>query len=475
MRLACRSALLAAMASATAVSSRAQTPATSNANHIVEAIRATEQLRDRMLGSDRAFEVLAALTTEIGPRLAGSPAERSARAWILARLRAVPLDSVWTQELAVPRWERGVDEAEILSPYPQRLVVAGFGFSVPTPEGGVSAEVVRVPSLTAVTRATAEQLRGRVVFVDRRMVRAQDGQGFALMSRDRGEAIAAASRLGARALLIRSAGTSQNRVPHVGNIGYAAGVAPIPVASLTNPDADMLAAQLATGKPVRVRLVLRGRNAADGTSGNVIAEIRGSERPDEVVLLGAHVDSWDLGTGALDDGAGVAIVLEAARRFAESGARPRRTVRFVFFGAEEIGLRGARAYVAAELTSSRRHVLALEPDQGAGRAYRLRGQLGAGESADFLRRAAEVVAPLGVDYLAEPSTAGPDLIPLREKGVPTLDVALDMTTFFDHVHSANDTLDKVSPADFRISATAYAVVTYLAATWPGAIVPAGTR
>jgi hypothetical protein len=439
------------------------------------AIRAAELLRDRMLASDRAFEMLAALTTEIGPRLAGSPAERSAREWILSRLRVLPLDSIWTQELSVPRWERGVDEAEILNPHPQRLVVAGFGFSVPTPEVGVSAEVVRFPSLAAVAGATAEQLRGRIVFVDRRMVRAQDGQGFALVSRDRGEAIAAASRLGARALLIRSAGTSQNRVPHVGNIGYAPGVAPIPVASLSNPDADMLAAQVATGRPVRVRLVLRGRNVADGTSGNVIAEVRGSERPDEVVLLGAHVDSWDLGTGALDDGAGVAIVLEAARRFTEAGARPWRTVRFVFFGAEEIGLRGARAYAASELTASRRHVLALEPDQGAGRAYRLRGQLGGGESADFLRRAAEVVAPLGIDYLPEPSVAGPDLIPLRERGVPTVDIALDMTAFFDHMHSANDTLDKVSPADFRISATAYVVATYLAATWPGAIAPGGTR
>jgi carboxypeptidase Q len=468
-----RITLFVVAASATATTARAQASAATD-NHIVAAMRSAEALRDRALTSDRAFDVLAALTTEVGARLAGSAAEQRAREWILARLRALPLDSVWTQQFAVPRWQRGADEAEILSPHPHRLMVAAFGFSVPTPDGGVSAEVVRFPSLAAVTRATAEQMRGRIVFVDRRMVRAQDGQGFVVVSRDRGEAIAAASRLGARALLIRSAGTSQNRVPHVGNIGYAAGVAPIPVASLPNPDADMLAAQLATGKQVEVRLVLRGRNVADGTSGNVIGEIRGSDRPDEVVLLGAHVDSWDLGTGALDDGAGVAIVLDAARRFTETGTRPRRTVRFVFWGAEEIGLRGARAYAAAELTQSRRHVLALEPDQGAGRPYRLRGQL-AGRSTDFLRRAAEVVEPLGMDYLPDPSIAGPDLIPLREKGVPTLDVALDMTTFFDHMHSANDTLDKVSPADFRISATAYLAVTYLAATWPGVIAPAGTR
>jgi Zn-dependent M28 family amino/carboxypeptidase len=475
MRLPSSIVLLSAVTSAAANGLAAQSTVASTDNHIVvETLRAAEALRDRTLSSDRAFDVLAALTTEIGPRLAGWPAEQRARDWIVARLRALPLDSIWTQEFVVPRWERGIDEGAIVSPHAQQLVVAAFGFSIPTPEDGVTAEVVRFPSLGAVTRATAEQARGRIIFVDRRMVRAQDGQGFALMSRDRGEAIATASRLGARALLIRSAGTSSNRVAHVGNIGYAAGVAAIPVAAVANPDADMLTAQLATGKSVRVRLVLRGRNVADGKSGNVIAELRGSERPEEVVLLGAHVDSWDLGTGALDDGAGVAIVLDAARRLTEMGARPRRTVRLVFWGAEEIGLRGARAYAATELTPARRHVLALEPDQGAGRAYRLRGQL-ARESAEALRRAADLLAPLGIDYLPEPSIAGPDLIPLREKGVATLDVALDMTTFFDHMHSANDTLDKVSRADFRVSATAYAVVTYLMASWPGSIGAVGTR
>jgi hypothetical protein len=468
--------LAGAMTSAITGQLAAQASATSSDNrdnHIVaKAVRTAEALRDQMVTSDRAFDVLASLTTEVGPRLAGSTAERKARDWIIARLRTLPLDSVWTHELVVPRWERGVDEAEIVSPHAQRLVVAAFGFSVPTPTEGLIADVVRFPSLTAVTNATADQVRGRIVFVDRRMVRSQDGQGFALMGRDRGEAIATASRLGAQALLIRSAGTSQNRLAHVANIGYAPGVAPIPVAAISNPDADLLAAQVATGTPARVRLILRGHNVADGVSGNVIAELRGSERPDEVVLLGAHVDSWDLGTGALDDGAGVAIVLEAARRLSELRERPRRTIRFVFWGAEEIGLRGARAYAARELTALRQHVLALEPDQGAGRAYRLRGQLRGRDGAEMLRRTADLLAPVGIDYLPDPSIAGPDLIPLREKGIATLDVALDMTTFFDHMHSSNDTLDKVLPADFRISATAYAVVTYLAASWPGPI--AGT-
>jgi hypothetical protein len=421
-------------------------------------------MRDAILTSGDVVSTVRELT-DIGPRPPGTANDARARERIAAALRSAGLDSVWSEPVEAPRWIRGLERAEILGASAQTMAVHQLGLSVPTANSGVTAPIVRFTDAAAVAGADPALLRNRIVFIDHVMPRGRDGSGFGIVGARRGDAVAQAGRAGAVAVIVRAPGTGKHALPHAVNIGYQPGVPKVPVASLSNAHSDSLAALIARGETPRVKLVLTGRDSAMTTSANVLGEIRGSEFPNEIVLLAAHHDSWDVGTGALDDAAGTAIVIEAARKIASMG-RPRRTVRFVLFAAEELGLRGARAYVSSH--SSDRHVLALEPDQGAGRAYRLRApadQLPAG----LLNEMEAVLVPMGVQRVRERSIAGPDLIPLRERGVFTLDVAHDMTDFWDYAHSALDVFERIQPESLRATAAAYASVVYLAAHWPTAL------
>jgi hypothetical protein len=421
-------------------------------------------LRDSAARSPAGMDLVRAITG-FGGRIPGTEADTRSRAWAVQQLVAAGVDTVWEQPVDVRTWVRGVTLARLEESGPT-LSVAAFGFSPATADTGVLAPVVRRTSARGILRTEPESLRGRVVFLDRPMLRLQDGRGYFAVVQQRPEAIAHAARAGALAVLVRSTGTSQTRTPHVSNLASTTGPR-IPVAAVANPDADLLAAAASRPGGARLRLIVGGHDGPPSQSANIIAEIRGSELPEEVVLLAAHLDSWDLGSGAEDDAVGVAMVLEAARWIARSGIRPRRTIRFVLFAAEEQFLGGARVY-ADRLDASRRHVLAIEPDQGSGRPYRLRGQL-APESASLLDQLGDLLLSLGIDQSSEVSGAGPDLIPLRERGVPTLDIAQDMTELFDYAHSANDTVDKVRSAELRTNTAAYALVAFVAANWPGPI------
>jgi Zn-dependent M28 family amino/carboxypeptidase len=267
-------------------------------------------------------------------------------------------------------------------------------------------------------------------------------------------------------MVMRSAGTSTSRTPHTGAQRWADGIPPIPAMALSNPDADLLEQQLASGKPVRLRLVNTSRWDGEAESANVVGEIPGDGRADEIVLLGAHLDSWDLGTGAHDDATGVGIITAAVKLAAEAKPRPRRTLRVVLFANEEFGLSGARAYAARHANAIEKHVLGMESDLGAFQPYGLTARVGP-DRLPLVRAIQSVVEPLGVDYLGTEASGGADLGPLRELGMPVMDLKTDAAPYFDLHHNANDTFDKVDPALVRQNVAAYAALAYLAAQAEG--------
>ena len=392
----------------------------------------------------QAYSILKSLTTEVGPRQAGSDGDARAVAWAVRTMKELGLSNVRTQPVSVPVWVRGEERGRITEPFAQPVVLTALGGSVATPAGGIEAEVVEALDHEALAAMDRTDVEGRIVFLSRRMARTPDGEGYAAVSamRSRGPSIAAS--LGAVAVLTRSLSTSTSRVAHTGGFYYAAEHPEIPAAALSNPDADLLAAQIATGKPVRFHLTLGCRRADDGRSANVIGEVPGRERPEEIVLLGAHLDSWDVGTAAVDDGAGCAIMLEVARRIAALPEPPRRTVRVVLFANEEWGWSGGVEYAKGWDIDA--HVLALEADAGAGPAFRLDSRV-AEEKLALVSTLHGLVAPLGIERGHEQAWAGADLFPLRICRVPMLELVFDQTFYFDVHHSHNDTLAVIDPRD----------------------------
>lgn len=417
-------------------------------------------VRDELLRAEQGSEAYAhveGLTDAAGPRLAGSPGDRLAVAWALARMRELGFSSVRAEPVTVRVWRRGDERVEMIAPVPHRFAAAALGGSIGTPRRGIEADVVRVESLDALRALDRAAVAGRIVFVDRAMVRARDGHGYGEAVVVRRDAASEAARLGAVAALIRSIGTDGERAPHTGAMRYADDAPRIPVAAISNPDADVLARAAARGA-VRVRIALDCGDAGEARSANVIGEVPGEGAGEEIVLLGAHLDSWDLGRGAIDDGAGVAIVLEAARRIATAAVRPRRTVRVVLFANEENGLAGARAYAAAHEGELARHVLALEADFGDGRAWGLRTP----DRSESWARIASLLAPMGVEWQEEAPHGGADLGPIEERGVPVADVMQDGTRYFDLHHTPNDVLTVVDRESLDHAMRAVLAVAYAA-------------
>ncbi|MES1243825.1 MAG: M20/M25/M40 family metallo-hydrolase [Acidobacteriota bacterium] len=426
-------------------------------------------LRDEALKGTRAFEIVRSITTEVGPRSAGSAGDARAVEWGVRTMKALGFQNVRAETVTVPHWDRGAESGEIVSPWPQPVHLAALGGSVGTPAAGIEAEVVQVPDVSALEStdpALAARVKGRIVFIDRRMERRKNGQGYgeAVGGRSRGAALA--GKLGAAAVLIRSVGTDNNRTPHTGGMRYEDGGPRIPAAALSNPDADLLEGQLASGKPVVFRLRLGARLVGDAGSANVIGEIPGREKPDEVVLLGCHLDSWDLGTGAVDDGAGCAIMMEAARRIGELKQRPRRTVRVVLFANEEFGLSGARGYAEAHAKELPKHILAGESDFGSGRVWQISSRVDPGTLPAFDAIAA-LLAPIGVERGDNEAGGGADLSPMIPARVPVAGLYQDGTEYFDWHHTSNDTLDKIDPKDLDQNVAAWAAVAYGAAEMQG--------
>jgi carboxypeptidase Q len=423
-------------------------------------------LRSGALAGTGAFDLVRSLSHEVGPRLAGSPGDKAAVAWGLAKLRELGFANVRADKVTVPHWERGAEVGEIVTPHPQPVVLAALGGSVGTPEGGITAEVVRFADLAALQAAPEGSLAGKIAFVDNRMQRAQDGSGYGRAVGARGAGPTEAARRGALAFLLRSVGTSNDRIAHTGATRYTEGVTRIPAAALSNPDADLLAARLAGGQPVRFHLELGSRYLPDAESANVIGEIVGRTNPEEIILLGCHLDSWDLGMGAADDGAGCAIVIEAARRIGALERRPRRTVRVVLFANEEFGLSGARAYAERYAADLPRHIVAAESDFGSGKVYRLSSRV-APEALPRVAALAGLLAPLGVTQGDNEAGGGADLIPMAPARVPVLSLDQDGSAYFDIHHTINDTPDKIDPKDLDQNVAVWAVTAYVAAEWPG--------
>lgn len=455
-------ALVAVVLSAAAAAPASSAPAPAEVPVLevlpAELARTAVALREGALEGSDAYKFLSALTTEIGPRFAGTEADRRAVEWARARLAAMGLEAVRAESVEVPRWERGRATGSIVEPFAQSVVLAALGGSVGTPPGGILAAVIEVASLEALAELPRSAVEGKIVFFNRKMRRTRDGSGYgeAVPVRTRGAARAGA--LGAAAVLIRSIGTSNHRFAHTGTTRYETDVPKIPAAALSNADADLLAAQLASGRRVLFRLELGSRDLGPAESANVIGEIRGRERPEEVVLLAAHLDSWDLGTGAIDDGIGCAVISEAVSWIARHAPRPRRTIRVLLSANEEFGLSGARAY-AEKYGEDVRHVAALESDFGIGPVWALRSRVQEPAMA-LVRDLGRLLEPLGVSYQGNEAFGGADLSPLAPRRIPLFDLALEAETYFDYHHTADDTLDKVDAAPLRQAVAAYAAVVW---------------
>ena len=422
-------------------------------------------LRDAVLATSEAHATVRSLSDEAGPRLSGSPGDAAAVAWALRTMKAAGLANVHAERVTVPRWERGEEHAEIVAPSPQSLAIAALGGSVGTGADGVVAELVEMPSLAAIEHADPATIAGKIVFFHVKMERTADGSGYGRAVAPRSVGAIRAARKGAVGVVIRSVGTDDSRAPHTGNMRYENGVPKIPAAALSIPDADTIHRRIAAGERVTIKMTLGARTLADAESANVVGDVIGSGAPNEIVLLGAHLDSWDLGRGALDDGAGCAIVMEAARQIGKFG-RPRRTVRVVLFANEENGIRGAYAYAAAHAAEIPSHVVALEADLGDGRVREARF-LGAPASAPLFRAVASTAEPLGARISEEDAHGGSDLIPLIAAGVPVIDLRQDATRYFDFHHTANDTIEHVKKGDLDHATAAFAAVAYAAAEAKG--------
>lgn len=431
-----------------------------------KAIDIATQLRQQALADDTAWKVTESLTTEVGPRMAGSEADARAVAWAKAKFKALGFDKVYTEPVTFPKWERRSEQAQVLGTHAQPLHVTALGGS---PAGTVEGEIVRFPDLAALKAAPEGSLAGKIAFVDYRMEKKRDGADYGQGSGIRGRAPSEAIRKGAVGFLMRSAGTDSHRVPHTGITRFDDGLTPVPAAALSGPDADQLA-RLAAQGPVRVRVSLDCGWDGTATSYNVIGEITGRSKPKEVVVIGGHLDSWDLGTGAIDDGAGVGITMAAGHLIGQLKQAPKRTIRVVAFANEEQGLYGGRAYADARAKAGEvpLHQIGAESDFGAGRIYGFNTGSGNAEgSRAATRQIAEVLAPLGIEYMPSKGGPGPDIGPIAAKGGAWAWLAQDGTDYFDLHHTADDTLDKIDPKALAQNAAAYTVFAYLAAEADG--------
>ena len=414
-------------------------------------------LRDAALADATAWDITESLTTEVGARPQGSPGMERARDWGVAKLKALSFENVHVETFQTESWLRGPESAEVVAPYPQKLQILGLGRSSPTPSGGLEAEIVLFKTLDEMLAQPAGALTGKIAVVTEKMRRTQDIQGYASAVRARGAGAEAAKR-GAVAYLVRSISTDDTRLPHGGG-GAMSG---IPMAALSTPDAELLERMAARGKPVRIRLSMSSTYRATAPAYNVVGEIRGREKPDEVIVIGGHLDSWDAGTGAVDDAAGIGITAAAAKLIAELPQRPRRTIRVVMWGAEEQGGSGA-AYAEAHKHEVGKIIVAGESDLGAGEIFNAKLPAGSLDH-PAMKAFAAAAGPLRVMISREPAEdGGADVEGLKRLGTPVVELQQDATRYFDLHHSADDTLDKVDPKELAQNVAVWTAFVYAVA------------
>lgn len=415
-------------------------------------------------GDRAAWNRLAELTDTFGPRLSGSAALEGALRWVEARMKEDGLENVRLEPVKVPAWVRGRESLELLEPASARgsLVLLGLGNSMGTPPGGVEGDVVIVKSFDELEAKGEAAVRGRIVLFN--VPYASYGETV----RYRGEGASRAAKLGARAMLLRSVGLMGLRTPHTGALQYDEEQPKIPAAAIPAEDAERLQRLADRGLPLRVRLAMEAHFLPDVDSANVVGEIRGREKPEEIVLVGGHLDSWDVGTGAMDDGGGCIVTWEALRLMKRLGLRPRRTVRVVLFTNEENGLRGSQDYLERHAGEAQSHVLALESDGGvfAPKGF---GFSGTEAARTVVREIAALLSSIGATAVT-PQGGGADIGPLVRAGrVPSMSLDVEGSRYFVYHHTPADTLERLDPDEVARCAAAVAVMAYVVADLPEAL------
>jgi hypothetical protein len=419
-----------------------------------------EAVRDRALADPTAYDYVEQLSVEVGERLAGSEAAARARDWAIAKLTSLGFSNVRAEAFPIAAWIRGPEAAEIVSPHPHALAIIGLGGSVPTPPAGVEGEVALFHTYADLLAAPPGSLTGKIAVVTQPMVRAQDASGYGALNPARRAGPSEAARRGAIAYLVRSLATGESREPHTGALNYKPDAPMIPAAALSVIDAELIDRLAARGQPIRVRLKLAS-TTDPATAWTVVGEIPGREHPDQIIQVGGHLDSWDPGTGSIDDGAGMAIAVAAAR-LAGAQNPPQRTIRVALFGAEEMDF-ARQAFARTHAGEVSRMVVIGESDIGADAAWKVEVPAGSRDTPEMLAYAA-AIAPLGVYLSPEPATrSGDDVVDLIKAGVPAVEVAQDASRYFDWHHSSEDTLDKVDRGQLNQAVATWASFIYIVA------------
>jgi hypothetical protein len=434
-----------------------------------------KQIQQAALASDYAYKQTAYLSNNIGPRLSGSPQAQRAVEYVAEELKRLGLE-VKLEKLMVPHWVRGVETGELVE-FPgqapqttQKIVLTALGGSVATPAAGLTAEVVVVNNFDELQALGRDKVAGKIVLFNAKFDREMaalgyGGEAYGQVVGYRGGGASAAARLGAVAALNRSAGSSQNRLVHTGAMRYAQDAPRIPAAAVSSEDADLMAHLVKEGR-VRLHLTMTPQQLPDAVSYNVIGDLKGSEHPEQIVIVSGHLDSWDLGTGALDDAAGVAVAMQTAQLLRQLNLRPKRTIRVIAWMNEENGLVGGRTYAQDYATELQNHIAAIESDRGAGHPL--------GFIAKASPAALQMLAP--VSQILQTSGAGlsrasndspeADIIPIANAGVPAFGLWQDTRTYFDYHHTEADTLDKIVPRELAENSAVMAVLAYAIANLP---------
>ncbi len=421
------------------------------------------KLIDASLATDSAWSRLAYITDTFGPRFSGSQNLEDAIDEIVRMMQKDGFDTVYTEPVKVPHWVRGNESAKMVSPRPRMLPMLGLGGSIATPPEGITAEVIVVDELDSVA-TLGERARGKIVLINQAFEEGRGPapfRGYSQTVRIRSMGAIESAKVGAVATLIRSVGPYGMQTPHTGSMAYIDGVPRIPAAAITIEDAEMIKRMIERGQKVVVTLQMEAKMMPDADSRNIIVELRGYEKPDEIVVMGGHIDSWDVGTGAMDDAGGCIITWEALRLMKELGLRPRRTVRVVFWTNEENGLRGANVYKNNRLAEVEKHVLAMESDSGV---FSPEGFGFTGVNAAFavINEIGQMLTPIGANTITR-GGGGADISPLTREGVPSMGLTVDGTKYFWYHHTEADTIDKLNRDEVNRCVAAMAVMAFVVA------------
>ena len=452
-------------------------PAAPPLQYSPELVSEIKRIQQAAFASDYAWRQVAHLSNNIGPRLSGSTQAQASVEYVAAELRRLGLE-VQLEKVMVPHWVRG-EETAALTEYrsmapntTQKIVLTTLGGSVATPKEGLTAEVVVVSNFEELQALGRDRVAGKIVvfnakFDQRLADNGLAGPAYGQSVIYRGIGASAAARLGAVAALNRSAGGADYRLPHTGALRYADDAPKIPAASVTSEDADLMAYLASQGK-VRMHLVLTPQTLPDAVSYNVIGDLKGSEHPEQIVIVSGHLDSWDLGTGAIDDGAGVAVAMQAAQLLRQLRLRPKRTLRVIAWMNEENGTMGARTYADNHKNDIANHFAAIEMDLGAGHPLGFYAQ-GKPAILTLLQPLASILQSQGAGVTRLVEETGSDIAPLGAAGVPTFAPIQDTRTYFNYHHTAADTLDKIDPKELQENCAVIAALAYTLASMPQAL------